>query len=142
MKGRICRHKVLRINYTTYDMRHDQDSLDPRTHANIMLLAHDNGPHAYWHALDPAVWNRHQPLNGQTGWAARCLHHVGFVPHDVDDPDASPAFGFLDPMKIVRGIHILLSYHNRLDEDSLPPSATARLPHEGDEDYNFYYIMQ
>ena len=166
VKDRIYRHKVIRINYTTYDMRRDQDSLNPRTHANVMLLAHDNGTHPYWYARilgifhaivrhpslpNPVsmdfVWIRwygydNNPLNRPTGWAARCLHRVGFVPHDVDDPEASPAFGFLDPMNIIRGIHILPSYYNGLDEDSLPPSSTARLPHEGDEDYNFYYIMQ
>ncbi|THU94749.1 hypothetical protein K435DRAFT_612598, partial [Dendrothele bispora CBS 962.96] len=37
--NRIYRHKVVRINHTTYDLRRDQDSINPRTHADIMALA-------------------------------------------------------------------------------------------------------
>lgn len=147
-------------------MRRDQDSLNARTHANIMLFAHDGGPHPYWYARilgvfhaivrhptlpDPVsmdfVWIRwygvdSNPLNSATGWKSRRLHRVGFVPHATGDPEASPAFGFLDPMQIIRGVHILPAYDHGLDEDSLPPSATARLPSEADSDYNFYYVMQ
>ncbi|PPR00724.1 hypothetical protein CVT26_012318 [Gymnopilus dilepis] len=52
-KQQIYQHKVLRVNYTTYDMRREQDSLNPRTHANIMVLAHNDnvdGGHPYWYA--------------------------------------------------------------------------------------------
>ncbi|THH23073.1 hypothetical protein EUX98_g8103 [Antrodiella citrinella] len=51
--NRMYRHKVLRINYTTYDVRRAQDSLNPRTHSDIMMLAHednDNGRSQYWYA--------------------------------------------------------------------------------------------
>ena len=148
-------------------MRRDQDSLNARTHANIMLLAHDTGPHPYWYARilgvfhavvrhptlpDPVsmdfVWIRwygfdNNPQNPPTGWKARRLHRLGFVPHDTaGDPDASPAFGFLDPNHIIRGVHILPAYHHGADEFSLPPSSTARLPSEDDSDYKFYYVMQ
>ncbi|TFY50777.1 hypothetical protein EVJ58_g10894, partial [Rhodofomes roseus] len=34
-KDRMYLHKVLRVNYTTYDMRRGQDSINPRTHPNI-----------------------------------------------------------------------------------------------------------
>src|SRR5882762_6861906 len=33
-------HKTLQINYTTYDVRHDQDTVNPHTHANVMVLSH------------------------------------------------------------------------------------------------------
>ena len=35
----IYQHKVLRVNYTTYDMQREQDSLNPSWQANIMMLA-------------------------------------------------------------------------------------------------------
>src|SRR4051794_2377362 len=53
---RIYRHKVLRVNYTTYDMRRAQDSINPRTHPDILLLSHDDldqeeeERHPYWYA--------------------------------------------------------------------------------------------
>ena len=53
VNNRLYRHKVLRINYTTYDLRRAQDSLNPRTHANVMVLAHEDDAeisHPYWYA--------------------------------------------------------------------------------------------
>ena len=34
----IYSHKVLRINYITYNMWHDQDSINPQTRSDIMVL--------------------------------------------------------------------------------------------------------
>jgi hypothetical protein len=52
MHEKIFRHKVLHVNYTTYDLRRDQDSLNPQTNADIMLLAHEDAGdgHPYWYA--------------------------------------------------------------------------------------------
>lgn len=39
-KDMMYRHNVMRINYTTYDVRRSQDTINPRTdHRDIMLLA-------------------------------------------------------------------------------------------------------
>jgi hypothetical protein len=53
----IFHHKVLRVNYTTYDMRRGQDSINPRTHADVIVLAHEDDdpennlkPHPFWYA--------------------------------------------------------------------------------------------
>ncbi len=42
--GTIYQHKVLRVNYTTYDLRRGQDSLNPRIpgHADVMVLSPEN----------------------------------------------------------------------------------------------------
>jgi hypothetical protein len=52
IKNKIYQHKVLCVNYTTYDMRREQDSLNPRMHANIMVLSQedDTNAHPYWYA--------------------------------------------------------------------------------------------
>jgi hypothetical protein len=57
VRNRIYRHSVLKVNYTTYDMRRAQDSINPRTHPNIMVLSHEDDPeqdgsqsHPYWYA--------------------------------------------------------------------------------------------
>lgn len=73
-------HKVVRLNYTTYDMRRGQDTINLRTHPNVMLLAHEDdeeaGEHPYWYARVLSVFHVH----------AR-LHLVGIVPWC---PGASP----------------------------------------------------
>ncbi|KIK80934.1 hypothetical protein PAXRUDRAFT_36045 [Paxillus rubicundulus Ve08.2h10] len=44
-------HKVLRINYTTYNLCRDQDSLNPHMHADVMVLSCKNdATHPYWYA--------------------------------------------------------------------------------------------
>jgi hypothetical protein len=40
-KNRIYHHQTVRINYTTYDLRRDQDSVNTRGHADIMVLSHE-----------------------------------------------------------------------------------------------------
>ncbi|KAJ3803937.1 hypothetical protein F5876DRAFT_24543, partial [Lentinula aff. lateritia] len=39
--NKIFRHKVICLNYTTYDMRRNQDSCNPRTQSDIMMLSGD-----------------------------------------------------------------------------------------------------
>lgn len=40
---RIYIHRTIRINHTTYDVRRNQDTVNPRTHCDIMTLAHEEG---------------------------------------------------------------------------------------------------
>ena len=40
--NRIYKHKVLRVNYTTYDLHRAQDSLNSHTHADFMTLSHED----------------------------------------------------------------------------------------------------
>ena len=37
---RIYHHSLLRVNYTTYDLRREQDTINPLTRADIMVLSH------------------------------------------------------------------------------------------------------
>jgi len=39
---RIYKHNIFHINYTTYDLRHAYDMLNPRTHADFMMLSHED----------------------------------------------------------------------------------------------------
>jgi hypothetical protein len=157
---RIFRHKVLRINYTTYDLRRAQDSLNPRTHADVMVMAHE-GDHPYWYARILGVfhvnvvytggdapgfnspqqmdfvwvrWFGRDPNDYQAGWKAKRLPRLGFIP--ADEPGA---FGFLDPRNIIRGVHLIPGFQYGCTYTLLPPSI-ARPLHENNEDWKFYYV--
>ena len=164
-KDRMYLHKVVRLNYTTYDMRRGQDSINPRTHPNIMLLAHedddDAGNHPYWYARVLSVFHVHARLaspfpsmpdmekkldvlwvrwygrdaSAPGGFETRRLHRVGFVPHD--DPYA---FGFVDPASVLRASHVIPAYAHGQIRSLLPPSVCARRREEKDLDYMYYYI--
>lgn len=159
----IFRHKVLRINYTTYDLRREQDSLNPRTHTDIMVLSRE-AEHPYWYARILGIfhtnvvytgdnapgfdsspgpqqmdfawvrWFGRDPNNYQSGWKAKCLHRLGFIA--ADEPGA---FGFLDPSQIIRGVHLIPAFAYGRTEELLPPSI-ARPIHENNEDWKFYYV--
>ncbi|KAF8992498.1 hypothetical protein BDQ17DRAFT_1253858, partial [Cyathus striatus] len=159
-KHEIYQHKVLRVNYTTYDMRQEQDSMNPRTHANIMVVAHDEFEgHPYWyariigvfHALiihsnyqDPVrmdfLWVRWYGLDSnpryKSGWKAQHLPRIGFI---EEDDDNLAAFGFLDPTHVVQGVHLIPTFKEGQTHELLKPSL-ARLPKENDLDYLFYYV--
>ncbi len=54
VNNQIYQRKVIRVNHTSYDLQCAQDSLNPHTHANIMVASHgDQGgwnSHPYWYA--------------------------------------------------------------------------------------------
>lgn len=56
VNNQIYCHKVICINYTSYDICHAQDSLNPQTHADIMVLSHKDEIdrelwHPYWYTM-------------------------------------------------------------------------------------------
>jgi hypothetical protein len=52
--NRVYASKVLRVNYTTYNLRRDQDSMNPCTHCDVMVMSRETGPnaHPYWYARE------------------------------------------------------------------------------------------
>lgn len=161
---RLYTHKVMRVNYTTYDLQRDQDTINPRTHSDLMVLAHEddtdsNDSHPYWYARVIGIFHveiRHvgpksntrkpvrmeflwvrwfgRDLSYKAGWKAKRLHRLGFI----DSADGG-AFGFLDPAEVIRGAHIIPAFHYGRTTDLLPKSI-ARRPEENHEDYLYYYV--
>lgn len=142
-------------------MRRSQDSVNPRTHADIMVLSREDpntgNSHPYWYARVVGIFHAqvchagpgsNQPkkmeflwvrwfgrdLSYRAGWGAQRLHRVGFV--DGHDPQA---FGFLDPSEVIRGVHLIPAFAHGRTSSSLGPSI-ARSVTENNEDWQFYYI--
>lgn len=79
-------------------------------------------------------WFGRNPNNYQSGWNAKCLHRLGFIP--ADEPGV---FGFLDPHQIIHGIHLIPTFAYGHTDKLLPPSISRPL-HENNEDWRFYYV--
>lgn len=158
-------HKILRINYTTYDLRREQDTINPLTRADIMVLSHEEERvHPYWYARVVEIfhvmvqsrknayslfsaplrmdvlfvrWFR-RDINYPSGWQEKRLHRLQFF----DQEDASDAFGFIDPDLVVRGAHIIPAFGYSQTNDLLGPSQARR--HKDDEahhiDWKYYYV--
>ena len=159
--NRIYCHKTLRINFTTYDCRRDQDTINPRTRSDVMVLANEDedseNTHPYWyarvigifHAMVRRVgsattfeqmdflWVRWYGFDthARSGFKARRLHQIGFLNSHED----TGAFGFIDPSDVIRAIHLIPAFHHGTSSQFLPPSI-ARREDEGDEDYVRYYV--
>jgi hypothetical protein len=151
-------HQILRINYTTYDMRRNQDIINVRTRSDVMVLSNDeddNYPYLHcriigiMHAniresggdrnfkrLD-ILWVRWYGLDeGYTwGFSAKRLPRVGFG--HSDDPET---FGFLDPSDVVRACHMIPTFSLGQTESLLPAHSLARQPNEDGKDYRRYYV--
>ena len=133
---RMYSHNIMRINYTTYDVRRAQDSINPRTnHQDIMLLSHrddDTPHHEYEYARVIGIYhvNVIYAGPGMLDYRARRLDFLwvrwyenlndipaqqGWKNAQLDRlqfPSLSEedAFGFVNPAEVVRGCHIVPSF--------------------------------
>ncbi|KAF7310253.1 hypothetical protein MIND_00399200 [Mycena indigotica] len=162
---RIYEHKVFRVNYTTYDVRRAQDSLNPRYHSDIMTLSPENDmTHPFQYAQIIGVyhadvihnvpganaaakrmdflWVRRYRLerswHGRDCFKRRRLYRVQFLPHN--DPNA---FGFINPDEVIRASHLIPSFHSPKITTLLPIDSIGRLQREGleeGEDWEWYCV--
>ncbi|EPQ54112.1 hypothetical protein GLOTRDRAFT_94482 [Gloeophyllum trabeum ATCC 11539] len=149
--NRLYLHKVLRVNYTTYNIRRGQDSLNPRTHSDILMLASDahkdgHHPFAYGHILGVFHADIINNVPGtmpniktfeflflQGGLKKRRLHQLQFLP--VTDPNA---FGFLDPDEVIRAAHIIPAFaHGRIP---ITERSTIAHPDREEDEWQYYYV--
>jgi hypothetical protein len=164
----IYRHKVLRVNYTTYDLRRAQDSLNPRVpgHADVIVLSPENetendDPHPYWYGRILGIYHanvRHFGPDSKNIEPQRM--DFLFVRWFGRDPSPRPgwkakqlirlgfvpgndgsAFGFLDPSQVIRAVHLIPAFHwGRVTTKYLPRSPIARGTKNPDEDWQLHYV--
>ncbi|PBK92322.1 hypothetical protein ARMGADRAFT_931262, partial [Armillaria gallica] len=160
----IFHHKVLRINYTTYDVHRDQDSINPQTHSDVIVLANESetdSTHPYWYARIIGIFHVDICYNNPEGdfknqkvfqidfaWVCwfgfDASHHSGFTakwPHYVGIVDGTDpgAFGFLNLDDIIQAVHLIPVYKLGQIPEFLPPSI-ACWPEDKDQDYKWYSV--
>ncbi|KIJ11397.1 hypothetical protein PAXINDRAFT_84552, partial [Paxillus involutus ATCC 200175] len=48
--NKMYHHSMFHVNYTTYDLWHEQDTVNPLTPTDVMVLSHkDEQTHPYWY---------------------------------------------------------------------------------------------
>jgi hypothetical protein len=164
---RMYQHKLIRFNYTTYDVRRAQDVVNPTTpHTNIMVLARDDDhtdkKHGFWYARVLGIYHMNVVYVGHgmvdytprrldflwvrwyqletaeaTGWAARKLHRLLFPPMSTDH-----AFGFVNPADVLRSCHIIPAFaKGRRYADTGRPGGLSGCAGDS-KDWNQYYVGQ
>lgn len=128
-------HKLLRVNYMTYDVRHSQDVINStNSHHNIMLLADSNPSNRptnevkffkYAHVLGTFHVNVIYVGPGSVGLQSQRIEFLwvrwykvigngnsGWGHSKLDRLHFLPitqneAFGFVDPSEVIRGCHVI-----------------------------------
>ncbi|KAJ3826559.1 hypothetical protein F5880DRAFT_1476040, partial [Lentinula raphanica] len=142
IKGnKLFKHKVIRINYTTYDLRRDQDSINPRTHPDIITLSSTDSSHPFTYGRIIGIFHANVMFSGtqsiqpiglkrvdilwirwyrcdesyESGFEAKQQPRVYFM-----DPRDPAAFDFLDPIDVIRAVHIIpaFQYSDVEEEDA------------------------
>lgn len=121
----IYRHKIMRINFTGYNVCRDEDVIHTGTqHSNIMVLTSDSvhpfsyakvlgifhtnityigeGNHNYRSCHLEFLWVRWYELQSSGSWAMQHLDEIRFPAMENDH-----SFGFLDPNDILRACYII-----------------------------------
>lgn len=162
--NQLYHHGTLRVNFTTYDMRRNQDSINPKTHPDILMLAPSSSPgpqlpHPYLYGRVIGIYHVdiiHADLSPhsrridflhvrffqidegfQGGFKSRRFYRLSFV--KADDADA---FGFVDPARVIRGIHIIPAFAYSTTDELLGESI-ARVYTDVDvagSDWKYYYV--
>ena len=165
LNNKIYEHAYLRINYTTYDLRWDQDSINPHSHSNIMLLSQeDECLHPYWYTRVCLVfhtmvqhrnniaslyskpewvdvlfvrWFQHDS-NFSSGWDAKQLPRLQFF----DEENLANAFSFVDPDSVIRRVHLIPAFGLGLTDELLGPSFVRQESetNESNKDWCYYYV--
>ena len=157
----IYSHATARINYTTYDIKRDFDTINCNTgRRDVMLKACDDIPtqHPFWYARVLGIyhanvyfsgplknpseridfffvrWFGHDP-DWKGGPATRRLDRIGWVP----EHDASGAFGFLNPAYVVRACHLIPAFSEGKTTSLLTPSKMWDSP---SGDWVNYYVSR
>ena len=167
LNGAIYRHKTLNVNYTTYDLQREQDSLNTDTHADVMILGcedpNDGVSNPYWYARIIGIFHANvkhigpESLSTKTRvmnflWVRWFERHIDWWYHDGWKARKLPclqftnpadndldAFGFLDPNLVVRAVHIIPAFSYGQTKNLLP-SSIIRRPEENDQDWFRYYV--
>lgn len=162
----LYQHNIMRINYTTYDVRRAQDTINPkRDNRDIMLLSTNYetrdpaAQHQYQYARvigifhvnliysEPAT-HRYQTQRMEFLWV-RYFEHIHNVPVQKGWStarldrlrfrriDRDDAFGFLDPQQVIRACHIIPRFYSeRLHSDG---KGLSRCADDGN-DWHAYYV--
>ena len=152
-------HKVMRINFDTYDMRREQDSINPDSHPDIMMPAPESYGHPYYYARTLALFHVYAAIVPDKGTVPEWQQfHVCFVRWFEVDFDAirpkrlvplrwarlnENAFGFVSPDEVLRGCHLLPAPAHGRSNDVLPTYSRIRTNEDTDQkDYNRHYVNQ
>jgi hypothetical protein len=134
---RMYKHNIMRINFTTYDVRRDEDVIHSGTHAqsNVMvlnpetsdtLLSGADNHHPFWYARVLGIYHANVIYigEGNTDYSPHRLEFLWVRWYELTDNNAGwgsrkldavsfssmtreDSFGFLNPDDVIRASHVI-----------------------------------
>jgi hypothetical protein len=163
LNERIYSHATLRINYTSYDVRRQQDVVNPRTPCRFILLPADTSEdptmHPFLYARILGIYHAHVRYRQRApqrmdflwvrwldydemepgGWDVARLDRVAYSPCRNDN-ELLEAFGFIDPRNIVRACHLIPDFDSGMTGTTPGPSSIS-LGYDNEKgDWEYHYI--
>lgn len=151
--------QTMQVHYTTYNLRREHNTINPRTHGDVMVLSGEIMPsHPYWYARVLGVFHMEVWLNvtGQpvkqhlevlwVRWLAMLQNYRSGLNHarlpkivfmEDSDPDA---FGFLDPGQVIQGAHLIPAFSSGRGINSLHNRKSLACPGGELDDWEEYYV--
>ena len=163
--NRIYSHRTLRVNYTSYDLRHHQDVINAASHPDVMVLSSEDGEdvHPFWYARVVKIFHLFVCHRGaapkmehtQTEHQRMDVLWVRWFGLDTDarggwskkrlhgisfiPGDEPGTFGFLDPAQVIRGVHLIPNFPRGQTDMRLPPSI-VRPAGDDNNDWDSFYV--
>jgi hypothetical protein len=153
--------QTMQVHYTTYDLRREYDTINPRTHGDVMVLSGETTPsHPYWYARVLGIFHMEVWLHDHNGgqpakrhlevlwvrWLAALQNHKSGMKHTrlpklafVEESD-SDAFGFLDPGQVIRGTHLIPAFASGRGVSSLRHGNSLARPDGQLDDWEEHYV--
>ena len=155
MNNQVLQPKHFQINYTTYDICHEQNTLRPGHDTFIMMLSQENGPgaHPFWYAqvlgafLIPVryhgvsqkmevLWVRWLGVVPGHQWGIKKarLPKIGFI------PDSPSTFGFLNPSPVLHACHLIPAFAKGHTDSLLRHGPSVAWENGNSDDWTAYYV--
>ncbi|KAG2751869.1 hypothetical protein P692DRAFT_201683986, partial [Suillus brevipes Sb2] len=151
--------QTMQVYYTTYDLRREYDSINPRSHPDVMVLSGETNPtHPYWYARTLGIYHMEVWINkgGRpvkqhlevlwVRWLATLRNHKGGMTQSrlpkvafVEESDED-AFGFLDPGQVIRGAHLIPAFASGRGVSALSHGQSLGRLGEELDDWEQHYV--
>lgn len=161
---RIYQHNIMRVNFTTYDVRRSQDTLHTSSSQNNIIVLNkpnrddenSSSVHPFRYAQILGIYHANVVYVGQgvvdyqprrteflwVRWYQRTESDCGWLAQKLDRIQFSPmaddsAFGFIHPSDILRGCHIIPAFsQGKRHPDGMGLSRCA----QDARDYKTYFV--
>ncbi|CAE6473819.1 unnamed protein product [Rhizoctonia solani] len=160
---RMFSHATLGIHYTSYDVRREHDTVNPKSSSRFVLLpssaSDDPNAHPFLYARVLGIYHANVRYCGRPpkrmdflwvrwldydknepgGWGSERLDRVSYAPCRNDE-ELLDGFGFIDPRNVIRAVHLIPDFNCGTSGSIFAADPTLVAPDNTEHDWNYHYV--